>query len=70
MAARTAAKRAGLRVGEFSAAIGLSRSKLYDLPPEMQPRSVFFGRARIVIEPPAAYLRRIAEIQDAPGESS
>lgn len=57
------ATKLGLKVHEFAAAIGVSRTTIYTLPEEMRPHSIWFGKARLVIEPPAEYLQRIAASQ-------
>lgn len=50
----------GHRPKAFAKAIGISKSTLYALPAHLQPRSMKFGRARIITEDPAAYLARVA----------
>jgi len=55
--------RAGFRIGEFVRACGFSRSTFYNLSKDQQPRSVKIGRARVIIETPAEYLRRLAHVQ-------
>jgi hypothetical protein len=54
---------AGFRPGPFAVAIGISRTTLYELPADLQPHSVRIGSARIIIEKPDEYLRRLATIQ-------
>ena len=56
-------EKAGFRINEFAAACGFSRSALYALPQNQQPRSVKVGRARIIIETPAEFLQRLAQMQ-------
>lgn len=53
----------GLRPAQFWQAVGISRPAGYALPPEMQPRSIKLGGARVIIEPPKEYLERIAQQQ-------
>ena len=54
-------------VNEFAAQLGASRSFVYSLPPELQPKSVKIGRRRFYIESPPDYLQRIAAQQhDSP----
>ena len=53
----------GRGVNEFCAAIDLCRGSYYNLPPELQPKSVKFGKRRIIIEDPRSYLERIAAAQ-------
>lgn len=58
-------QKAGWKIGEYADLVGIGRSKLYTLPPELQPKSVRVGSRRVVIEPPAEYLARIAVSQQA-----
>ena len=62
--------KAGWSVEEFCQLTALGRSKLYELPPDQQPASVHFGRRRVITEPPAAYLARIAEMQKREKEAA
>ena len=52
-------ERAGWAVRQWCAATSISRSTLYALPPETQPRSITFGRRRIVVEAPVDWLQRV-----------
>jgi len=56
-------RKVGFKVHEYASLVGLSRSALYALPAELQPQSVKFGSAKVIIEEPGAYLRRIAAAQ-------
>jgi hypothetical protein len=58
-------QKAGWKVAEYAELVGFCRSKLYTLPPQLQPKAVRVGTRRIIIEPPADYLARIAELQAA-----
>jgi hypothetical protein len=58
-------QKAGWNFGEYSYLVGIGRSKLYTLPKELQPKSVHVGSRRVIIEPPAEYLARIAASQPA-----
>ena len=53
-------QKAGWKVGEYAYLVGFGRSKLYTLPAELQPKSVYVGARRVIIEPPAKYLARLA----------
>jgi hypothetical protein len=56
--------RAGWTIDDFAAATGISRSMIYALPAERQPKSLKFGRRRVIVEQPADYLARLgAEAQ-------
>lgn len=48
-------------VEEFAAATRVSRSKLYQLPPELQPHSVKVGRRRLIKEQPQDWLERYSQ---------
>jgi hypothetical protein len=52
--------RVAWRPGKYARAIGMSRSWLYALPPELQPASVKLGANRLITEPPAQFLERLA----------
>ena len=56
-------EKVGFRMGEFARACGFSRSTLYALPEDQQPQSIKIGRARVIIETPAAFLQRLAQMQ-------
>ena len=58
-------QKAGWMIGEYADLVGFGRSKLYTLPKELQPKSVRVGSRRIITEPPAEYLARLAETQAA-----
>ena len=58
-------QKAGWKMGEYADLVGVGRSKLYMLPRELQPKSVHVGSRRVIIEPPAEYLARIAAAQQA-----
>jgi hypothetical protein len=53
--------RVAWKFGSYAHAIDKSRQWLYGLPPELQPRSIKVGRNRIIIEPPAEFLNRLAQ---------
>jgi hypothetical protein len=57
-----ATARAGYPVCQWLAETSISRSYLYALPLEQQPRSIKLGRRRIIIETPRGWLKRIAEL--------
>lgn len=57
--------KSGYRMAEFAEAIGISRSGLYALPPELKPKSIKLRTSHIIIETPSSYLARIAEKQGA-----
>ena len=59
----TPAEKAGWRPSEWYPAIGISRSAYYSLPPEREPRYLKFGTAKVIVETPAEYLRRIADAE-------
>jgi len=51
----------GWRVSEWAHAMGLGRAFVYEMITEGKIRSVKVGGARIIITPPADYLRSLAE---------
>jgi predicted DNA-binding transcriptional regulator AlpA len=51
------------RPKQFASACGFSRTTLYALPEEQRPRSVKVGHARVIVETPAAWLQRLAQMQ-------
>lgn len=57
--ANLASERAGWRVRDWCANSSISRSYLYALPANLQPRSITFGRRRIIVESPEAWLARV-----------
>lgn len=59
-----AAIRAGWSLDEHSAACNYSRALFYILPEHLRPHSVKLGKRRIIIEPPAEYLARLAASQN------
>ena len=61
--AKPAVARAGFGVDEYCAAVSFCRATYYNLPPALRPQSVLVGRRRIIIEPPAQYLARLAATQ-------
>ena len=63
--ATTATQRAGWDIQSYCAVCGFSRALFYRLPADRRPRSLKLGKRHIVIEPPAEYLSRLAEAQEA-----
>jgi hypothetical protein len=59
--------RAGYNLKDWCESAGFCRATYYNLPPDLQPKSVRILGRRIIIEPPDAYLQRVAsrEIDDA-----
>lgn len=55
--------RAGYSIPDWCAAVGISRASFYNLPSELQPKSVKLGRRHIVTEKPEAYLERVSAAQ-------
>ncbi len=57
--------RVGHTVDEFGAALGLCRESIYNLlrDPARAPRSIKLGKAHRIIETPAEYAKRIADMQ-------
>ena len=51
--------RAGWKIPEWCAAIGISRASFYLLA--RKPKTIKLGRRTVVIEPPGKYVQRIAE---------
>lgn len=51
--------RAGWRLSQYCEATGLSRSYIYALSKEQQPRSIKIGKRRVITEAPADWLQRI-----------
>lgn len=60
---RQHAKQVAWRVPEFCPAAKVSQRQLYNFPPDLQPKSVWIGKARIIIEPPEVWLVRIGHAQ-------
>ena len=52
--------KAGWRLNEWLRDVGFGRSKYYSLPLDLQPRCVKVGALRLIVEPPAEYLARLA----------
>ena len=61
----SAPDRAGWSIPRFCEECGFSRAHLYNLPQELQPKSVRLGRRRIIREQPAEFLARVAAAQEA-----
>ena len=55
-------EQAGYAPSAWCQSASISRAKLYQLPPELQPHSVKLGRRRIIVESPREYLARIAAL--------
>jgi hypothetical protein len=47
------------KVPEFCPLAKVSQRQLYNFPPDLQPKSVWIGKARIIIEPPDVWLARV-----------
>lgn len=60
---RAVTGKAGWRFSEYPTLVGLSRTLLYGLPPELQPRTIKVGHATVITESPADYLARLAATQ-------
>jgi hypothetical protein len=58
-----AVQKSGFTIKEFCASIGISIAKFYILHDDLKPRTVKLHGRVIVIESPAAYLSRMAELQ-------
>jgi hypothetical protein len=54
---------AGFRVKQFARACGISRTTIYALPEDQKPKVVRIGRAVVIVETPAAFLQRLAQMQ-------
>ncbi len=54
-------ERAGWSVERYADATGVSRAAIYAMPPALQPEFVKVGRRRVIVEPPAAWLRRVGQ---------
>lgn len=54
-------EKSGYSVPIWTAAVGIGRATFYTLPPDARPESVTVGARRIIIEPPAAWLKRMAD---------
>jgi hypothetical protein len=55
------AKVAGFSLAEWCKSTSISRAKLYQMPPELQPTSVKIGRRRIICEDPSEWLKRMVK---------
>ena len=55
-------EQAGYAPSAWCQSASISRAKLYQLPADLQPRSVKLGRRRIITEAPRDYLERIAAL--------
>ena len=55
-------EQAGYAPSAWCQSASISRAKLYQLPAELQPRSVKLGRRRIITEAPREYLERLAAL--------
>lgn len=55
-------------VAEFAREARISKSRLYELPPNLRPRSVRVGKRVVVTEQPIAWLERYA--REAGGEGA
>jgi excisionase family DNA binding protein len=53
-------QKAGWRVNEWAAAVGISRSRIYELLADKTIASVRFGGARIITTPPSEFLASLA----------
>lgn len=53
----------GFSIDEWCESVGIKRGLFYKLPSELKPESVKLCARRVVIEPPADYLKRIAVLQ-------
>lgn len=57
-----AVERVGFSVRNWCAAVSISRSNMYSLPPHKKPHSMMVGkRRRVIVETPAAWLARVGE---------
>jgi len=64
MAETTHSDRAGWSISSYCALCNFSRALFYKLPVDRRPRTLRIGKRHIVIEPPGAYLLRLAELQE------
>lgn len=46
---------------EYLKLVGFGKSLYYELDESLRPESILIGRKRMVIEPPSAYVRRLAD---------
>lgn len=58
-------EKAGWSIKDFCASVGFSVAKFYLLQAEQKPRMVKLHGRVVIVESPAAYLARIAELQGA-----
>ena len=63
--AASSTERAGWAIKEYLPLIGIGETTFHGLPPEKQPKSIKIGHRRIIIEPPRAYVERLAQMQAA-----
>jgi hypothetical protein len=56
---------AGQSIEAWAKQVNLCRATVYQLEPQCQPHSITVGRRRIIIEPPADWLARMASIGGA-----
>jgi hypothetical protein len=59
--ANLALERAGWSLRDWCASSSVSRSYVYALPVDLQPKSITFGRRRIIVESPSAWLTRVGK---------
>lgn len=55
--------KAGYRLPEWLRHVPISRSKFYNLPPELRPHSVNLAGVMVITEQPPEYLARITAAQ-------
>lgn len=60
-----ATDRAGYRLRDWCSQTSIARSTFYTLPVDKQPKSITFGRRRIIVESPSAWLARVGQAQAA-----
>lgn len=53
----------GWSVDDWCERTGISVGLFYKLPPELRPESVKLRSRRVIAEPPADYLKRVAAMQ-------
>ena len=56
--------KAGYRIAEWCRAVGISRPSFYNLTGDLAPSVLRLNSMPVIIEHPADYLRRIAELQN------
>lgn len=57
-------EKAGWRISEWCAAVGIARSTFYTLTGERAPASVTVGAMHIIMEAPKDWLRRVGTVQN------